>query len=178
MYVKVGLLIDYCLLHFDDFELAWGQISKEEMEERLTLAVRCVYALYGIDIEPTVEIVNKIKDKETINGICIDGGKKIQFKKKICEKYDDIVQTVAHETFHSLQYKAITSPYSDWYYTEFGVTKHRIEQWRINNSCYYSSVSDSDYKYYRHQIYEADAFAFMVDCMQAYAPYKLSIDFE
>lgn len=178
MYAKVGLLIDYCLLHFDDIQLSWDQISKEEMEERLTLAVRCVYALYGIDIEPTVEIVTRIKDNDSIKGICIDGGKKILFKKKACEDYDEIVQTVAHETFHSLQYKAITSPYSDWYFNEFGITKHRIEQWRINNSCYYLSMNQYDYKYYRHQIYEADAFAFMKDCLQSYNPYRTEIDFE
>ena len=48
-----------------------------------------------------------------------------------------------------------------WHWAELGVTRNRIEQWKMNQAVY---VGDTSSLVYKVEIYECDARAFEHDC--------------
>lgn len=183
-FAKAGMLVRYCTLGGDGAE-KWKDLGEEERARRIENAVDLLYLLFGIGFMPKIEIKEDIGSKFA-GGLCVDGGKVIRFKKSCILNYEWLAECILHESFHSFQYKAINSPYYKWYWTELGVKPERIAQWSLNYASYISpekteqinSATDFNIDYYRLQVYETEAFAFMKDAVRAADGVWSQIDFE
>ena len=113
------------------------------------------------------------------------GGEKIVYLYRSARDYDWIRGAVCHECFHALQHKAMYGGWFDWLQKEFGVTRGRIKQWRVNSN------GDDDYgirgryfdiddqpEAYLVQVFESDARAFEFDCAEAAAAVRHLVDLE
>lgn len=180
---KCGLISEYCLLRGAD-RSTWETLSREEMSERVTEATRLVLRTLGIIKKPVVEVLDKL-DTKGAGGICYNGGERIVYLYRCVKNYDWMRGAVCHECFHALQHKAMYGGWFDWLMREFGVTRGRVKQWRVN------SLGDEDGgirgKYfqidtnktaYLVQIFESDARAFEFDCAEAANAVRHTIDFE
>lgn len=180
---KCGLISEYCLLHGSD-KSTWQSLTKEEMSKRITEATILVLRTLGINKTTKVEVLDKL-DRKKAGGLCYNGGERIVYKYSSVKNYDWLRGAICHESFHALQHKAMYTGWFDWLYDEFGVTRGRVKQWRVNylgeeerglRGKYFDI--DTDEVPYLVQLYEADARAFEFDCAAAAAAAKHMIDFE
>ena len=160
LFAKCGLLSIYCTMHGDDSS-RWQELDPEEQSERATLATRMVMRALGCHAQPVVEILEELSNKNA-GGLCCDGGTRIQYKKDSVQNYNWFVDCICHECFHAFQAMAENSAWEDWYWTELGVTKGRITEWRYNDGCYVNLTPKSKTNY-MIQIIESDARAFAAD---------------
>lgn len=179
---KCGLISEYCLLHGSD-KSTWQSLTKEEMSKRITEATILVLRTLGINKTTKVEVLDKL-DRKKAGGLCYNGGERIVYKYSSVKSYDWLRGAICHESFHALQHKAMYTGWFDWLYDEFGVTRGRVKQWRVNylgeeerglRGKYFDI--DTDEVPYLVQLYEADARAFEFDCAAAAAAAKHMIDF-
>lgn len=180
---KCGLISEYCLLRNAD-KSTWEKLGREEMASRIEEATRLVLRTLGIVKDPVVEVLDKL-EKKGAGGICYNGGEKIVYLYRSARDYDWIRGAVCHECFHALQHKAMYGGWFDWLQKEFGVTRGRIKQWRVNSN------GDDDYgirgryfdiddqpEAYLVQVFESDARAFEFDCAEAAAAVRHLVDLE
>lgn len=172
LFQKCGLIVEYCLLGRDDVSF-WPNLSNEEQSIRATNATRFVFQVLGIfDIVPQVEVLDELSNSHA-GGLCCDGGKRIQYKKEYINNYDWFFGCILHESFHAFQAFSHSNrtPYCEWFFTELGVTRGRIEQWKLNNAKYINLETNDrnsqKFNAYKYQIMEGDANAFAQDCKQA-----------
>ena len=180
---KCGLISEYCLLRNAD-KSTWEKLGREEMASRIEEATRLVLRTLGIVKDPVVEVLDKL-EKKGAGGLCYNGGEKIVYLYRSARDYDWIRGAVCHECFHALQHKAMYGGWFDWLQKEFGVTRGRIKQWRVNSN------GDDDYgirgryfdiddqpEAYLVQVFESDARAFEFDCAEAAAAVRHLVDLE
>lgn len=177
-FAKCGALARYCLLGGNDIS-QWELVDIEERSRRFTLGTRLVMRMLDTGLDPVVEILpkkewNKIYN-EGFGGMCCDGGKLIRYREDCTENFNWSVETICHESFHAFQHYAERVGFYDWYFSELGVTKYRVDEWTNNHSCYFGSEPNNSY---RVQIIEADAYAFMHDCNEQGSLLWHKIDFE
>lgn len=164
---KVGLAGEYALLCNNDIS-RWGDLPKKEKEDRLANTVKAIYGIYGINyIDPKAEIV---PNNGKWGARCCDGGKLIQFTTGSVKDINTTLQTIFHETLHSLQHHMVNRGYFPIYFEWYGVLKHMVDQWRNNFNCYFSDTSTNEYRY---QVIEAWAYAFEEDCFESIANAKI-----
>ncbi|MDE7106721.1 MAG: hypothetical protein K2O39_00175, partial [Clostridiales bacterium] len=65
---KCGMIARYCTTGTEDWSV-WNRLEREEMESRAELAVKLVYRVLGIPIDPIVEIVDE-PENGTAGGLC------------------------------------------------------------------------------------------------------------
>lgn len=178
LFEKCGLVCRYCLLCGDDVS-NWTNLDRETQRKRLEEATKIVFKLLGVfHIVPEVDILDLIDNNPNIAGLCIDKGKRIEYKYKSAQNFDFVIETICHESFHAFQYVAMDSPYNRWFWTELGIMPGRIEQWRINKQSYFKIGKGDAFNQYRCQIFESDAFAFEKDCAETSGKVLHLIDFE
>ncbi len=169
LYEKCGLVCRYTLTHGEDISV-WRSLSVEELESRLTRATGLVMRLLGLALEPVVTVHERIPGASaTTVGQCVGGGKEIRFKRAALADLTDTIDTICHESFHAFQHMATHTPFCEWYWRELGVTRGRIQTWRENDNCYFSSSEKEFGKsagaVYRAQVVESEARAFASDCL-------------
>ncbi|MDE7301058.1 MAG: hypothetical protein K2N47_02700, partial [Clostridia bacterium] len=161
LFQKCGMISTYCLL-CGTSAAEWKTLPKEAKAERLTEASKLVMRALGVDIVPVVEVLDEL-DNPKAGGLCIDGGKRIQYQTKSVEDFDWSARAVCHECFHAFQRMAAVVGWQEWYETELHVTPGRIDQWIFNQSRYRDIRKGHDV--YLIQIVESDARAFEDDCL-------------
>ncbi len=177
LFQKCGLLARYCTLHGQDVSI-WTDMDKDERSARLTEATRLVMRALDVDIQPVVEVRDKL-DPPDAGGLCCDGGKQILYRTDCTNNYDWMVRAICHECFHAFQHKAETEPYRTWFWKELGVTRGRIDKWAYNSK-YYKDIPKGNKagNPYMTQIVESDARAFEDDCFADSEDVINSINFE
>ena len=173
VFAKCGMIARYCTLGGGDIS-DWMKIEREEMEERVVLATKLVFRIMKLDIVPEVEILDKIENG-TAGGLCYDGGKRIVYKYSCCMNWNWMVDAIVHESFHALQGKLTGGGWSEWYFTNFGITRGRVERWSISRKIYDGNTNS---KVYKVHIYENDAYAFELDCDNGRNYYWNTIDLQ
>lgn len=159
IFSKCGMLARYCTIGNDD-QSVWKKITRETMLERVTMAVRLVFRVLRIDIFPMVEILDAL-DNPTAGGLCVDGGKVIQFKYDCALDLQWLYDAIVHECFHALQSKLTHGQWNQWYYANMGISRGRVGEWKQTREIYDGNTRS---KVYKVHMYEADARAFEVDC--------------
>ena len=160
VFAKCGMIARYCTIGSDDVS-AWGKITRDEMLERITMAVKLVYKVLRVDINPMVELLDELSNP-TAGGLCCDGGKVIQFKYNCAVNAGGwLWGAIVHECFHSLQSKLTHGMWHNWYFDNMGISRGRVMEWKKTREIY---DHDTNSKIYSVHIYEADARAFEVDC--------------
>ena len=160
VFSKCGMIARYCTVGSDDIS-AWSKLEREEMSERITMAVRLVYRILRIDISPVVEVLDEL-DNPTAGGTCYDGGKRIVFKYDCALDLQNwLLGAIVHECFHSLQGKLTHGQWHKWYFDNMGITRGRVTEWKKTREIYDHNTRSNLYQVH---IYEADARAFEVDC--------------
>lgn len=171
---KCGIISRYCTTGTADVSV-WNSMERDEMLERLTLAVKLVYRVLMVPINPEVCLMDELSNPGA-GGMCKDGGKQISFKYECCR--GDIAytrSTIVHECFHALQAKLRDGNWTKWYYDNMGITRGRACRWQITRQIYDDNVESNVYKVH---MYEADAKAFEVDCQDGLDAYWNTIDFD
>ena len=134
-----------------------------------------VCKILATEYTPEVKIVpEELWDRKSAGGLCQDGGKRIIYRESSVNNYSWIEEAVCHECFHAFQHTACCVPYSDWFFTELGVTEGRITSWDDNFKVY---VGSEDSKTYWVEVVECDANAFALDCLRNIEKYWKDIDF-
>ena len=171
---RCGMVVKYCLLSGNDSSV-WSTLSVEEKESRAALATRMVCKILATLYTPEVKIVpEELWERGSAGGICQDGGKSIVYRESAVNSYSWMESAVCHECFHAFQHTACDVPYSDWFFTELGVTEGRITYWDDNFKVY---VGSENSKIYRVEVVECDANAFALDCLRNVEKYWKDIDF-
>lgn len=164
LFAKCGLLVRYALLHGED-KSVWKDLPSEEKADRMTEATKLVFKALCIPIDPIVE-VKKTLDVAWAGGLCIDGGKKVQYQEKSSEGIDWLMDCVCHESYHAFQHHAEVGEYKQWYWNLLGVTSGGLEQVKLNfevrRRVDVDSISDDIYKI---QLTESEARAFAKNCL-------------
>lgn len=160
MFGVCGMIARYCTTGTDDFSV-WDSIPREEMEERITLATCLVMKALRVPIVPQVAVLDELGNK-TAGGLCIDGGKRIEYKYSDCKSLQWLRGAIVHECFHALQHRLLDGYWAPWHYESFGITRGRVEQWRETLNRKYDNNTNS--VVYRVHMFEADARAFEADC--------------
>ncbi len=174
-FAKCGMLVRYCTLCGDDVSV-WKNLSRETKSERLTMATRLLTRLLDTGTEPQVELISEEEWKGTgAGGYCMEGGKRIRYREKSTSDYNWTVQAICHECFHAFQHAAVDGGYRDWFFSDLGVTRGRVDEWRFNFSNYDGDTSSVTYKV---EIVECDARAFQHDCFTMSEEILHKIDFE
>lgn len=176
LFQKCGLIATYCTLHNQDVS-RWKDIESDERAERITEATQLVMRALDVGIKPVVELVDD--DGGSWGGMCCDGGKRIIYKKRCTDDYAWMVDAICHECFHAFQHKAESEGFSNWFWTELGVTRGRISKWAYNFR-YYKDIPKRrvEGSPYMTQIVESDARAFAEDSLDSTDKLISSIDFE
>lgn len=172
IFAKCGMIVRYCTIAGDDYSV-WEGRSHEEKEERLTLATELVFRLLGVAVKPKVSLLSSL-DNPTAGGLCIDGGKEIQFLERCCMSWTYSMDVVVHESFHALQAYLTSGGWTKWYFDNLGITKGRVSQWKETRQIYNDNTNS---KVYKVHMYEADARAFEEDCAAGRDYYWNKIDF-
>lgn len=146
--------------------------AKRILTERWDVAYRAVAELMRIDAG---NLVFDIPVTGTLLGQCCDGGATIRMSKryldpKTKDNLGEGINTLLHELFHALQYKAIDARRSGdterlgYYLVHFGIRGH-ITEWEKNFSRYRGGdgVKFDDYE---DQVVEAEARIFAADCIE------------
>ncbi|MDE7405515.1 MAG: hypothetical protein K2M89_01400 [Clostridiales bacterium] len=170
---KCGMIARYCTTGTEDYSV-WGRLDREEMQARAALAVRLVYRILGVPIDPIVEMSDEL-DNDSAGGLCYDGGKRIAFKYASAQDAAWMRDAIVHECFHALQARLTSGHWAPWYYEHMGITYGRSCKWRETREAAYDSNTHS--KIYKVHIYEADAYAFEIDCRRGQDEYWNGIDF-
>ncbi|MDE6201592.1 MAG: hypothetical protein K2M47_06940 [Clostridiales bacterium] len=170
---KCGLLARYCTTGTDDYSV-WSRLERGDMEGRAALAVKLVYRVLGIPIDPIVEIADEMENGSA-GGLCYDGGKRIVFKYSSAQDVSWMRDAIVHESFHALQARLMGGNWSPWYYDHMGITYGRSCKWRETLEQAYDRNTRSNV--YKVHIYEADAYAFEIDCRRGLDEYWNGIDF-
>ena len=170
IFEKCGLICRYCLTHGEDVSV-WEHLSDQELAKRLTLATRLVVRVLGLSLEPVVTVHEVLPAAPKASGVCIGGGKEIQFKRSALADLTGTIDTICHESYHAFQHFATHTTFCEWFWREFGVTRGRIQSWAENQKQYFGSSEQRFGKdaiaVYRAQTVEADARAFAIDCLFA-----------
>ena len=169
---KCGMVARYCTTGTGDVSI-WGRMEREEMESRVTLAVKMVYRILGVPINPEVAILDKLEN-DTAGGLCCDGGKRIEFLFSSCKNISWMRDCIVHECFHSLQSKLTGGNWAQWYYDNMGISYGRVCRWKETRQIYNHNTHSDVYKVH---MYEADANAFEIDCQRGLDAYWSTIDF-
>lgn len=170
---KCGMIARYCTTGTDDYSV-WSRMDRAEMQARVSLAVKLVYRVLGVPIDPMVEILDELENG-TAGGLCYDGGKRIVFKYASATDATWMRDAIVHECFHALQAKLTGGNWAPWYYDNMGITYGRACKWRETREQAYNHNTRSDM--YKVHIYEADAYAFEIDCRRGQDEYWNAIDF-
>ena len=169
---KCGMVARYCTTGTEDITV-WGRLEREEMESRVALAVRMVYRILGVPINPVVELLEELEN-ETAGGTCCDGGKRIVFKFSTCKNIGWMRDAIVHECFHSLQAHLTKGNWAQWHYDNMGISYGRVCRWKETRQIYNQNTQSDVYKVH---MYEGDAYAFEIDCQRGLDVYWNSIDF-
>lgn len=167
-----GSIARYCTTGTGDMTV-WSSLSREEMERRVTLAVKLVLKSLRVPVNPQVEILDTL-DNDSAGGTCFDGGKRIVFKYKDCLNLQWMRDAIVHECFHALQAKLMRE-WSPWYYDNMGITYGRTRKWKDTRAIYDENTKS---KVYKVHMYEGDAYAFEIDCRRGMEGSWNSIDFD
>ncbi|MDE6029426.1 MAG: hypothetical protein K2F90_03800 [Clostridiales bacterium] len=170
---KCGMIARYCTTGTDDYSV-WGRLDRAEMQSRISLAVRLTYRVLGVPIDPIVEVPDELEN-DTAGGTCYDGGKRVVFKYSCCGDAAWVRDAIVHESFHALQAWLMSGNWAPWYYEHMGITYGRACKWRETREQAYDGNTHS--KIYKVHIYEADAYAFEIDCRRGQDEYWNGIDF-
>ncbi|MDE5562582.1 MAG: hypothetical protein K2J01_03440 [Clostridiales bacterium] len=170
---KCGMIARYCTTGTDDYSV-WSRLDRAEMQSRAAFAVRLVYRVLGVPIDPLVEIVDEAENS-TAGGLCYDGGKRVVFKYSSAQDVAWMRDAIVHESFHALQARLMSGHWAPWYYDNMGITYGRACKWRETREKAYNHNTRSDI--YKVHIYEADAYAFEIDCRRGLEEYWNGIDF-
>ncbi len=163
MFVKCGLIARYCTLCGNDYSV-WATLDIKEREARVNTATRLVAYLLGCSYEPEVKIIpNKDWKSKGAGGLCIGGGKRIEYKDDCSLNYTWLIDAVCHECYHSFQHTLIENGVRDWHFRDFGVSVHRVNEWNANFQHYVDI--DQNETYYMQQVTEADARIFAAECI-------------
>ncbi len=146
--------------------------AKRILTERWEVAYRAVAELMRVDAGT---LVFDIPVTGTLLGQCCDGGATIRMSKRYLEpkakdNLGEGINTLLHELFHALQYKAIDARRSGdnerlgYYLVHFGVRGH-ITEWEKNFSRYRGGEG-VEFKDYEDQVVEAEARIFAADCIE------------
>ena len=138
----------------------WAKIEREEMSRRVQLATRLVFRILKVETVPEVEVLDELANS-TAGGLCIDGGKRIEYKYSCSINWDWLVDAIVHESYHAMQSKLTNGGWSGWYLHNLHVTRGRVERWRTTRQIY---NGDTHSKVYKVHVYENDANAFEIDC--------------
>lgn len=160
VFALCGMIARYCTTGTSD-RTVWSAFDRNEMTERATLATRTVFKILRVPLVPQVEIKDELEN-ETAGGLCIDGGKRVEYKYEYCRDVDWMRDAIVHESFHALQAKLCNEGWSPWYYAQMGITFGRVEQWKQTRQAKYDANTKSNI--YKVHMYEADARAFETDC--------------
>ena len=174
VFAKCGVIVRYCLTGAGDVS-AWRDIEREDMFRRVELAVKAVYRILGVPLNPVVEILDEL-DNDTAGGLCCDGGKRILFKYSCCLGISWMLDAILHECFHALQAHLKSGHYAQWYYDNMGITYGRVSEWIETRKQAFDHNTQSNM--YKVHMYEADARAFEADCRRARDEYWSAVDFE
>lgn len=142
------------------------------LTERWEVAYRAVAELMRVDAGT---LVFDIPVTGTLLGQCCDGGATIRMSKRYLDpkgkdNLGEGINTLLHELFHALQYKAIDARRSGdnerlgYYLVHFGVRGH-ITEWEKNFSRYRGG-DGVEFKDYEDQVVEAEARIFAADCIE------------
>lgn len=165
VFAKCGMVARYCTIGNMDNSV-WLGFDHDERERRLRLAVRAVYQILRFQVTedyPKVELLKKLSNG-TAGGLCVDGGKLIQFEEKSTNGLEWTWGCIVHECFHTMQRYLIKGGWTDWYFDNFGITPGRVMLWQ-ETRCIYDGNTESEI--YKVHMYEGDARAFEKDCLQA-----------
>ncbi len=177
IFQKCGCLVRYCTLAGDDVA-RWQDLPDEEIANRLTFATVMLYELMCIPIVPIVEIREEIE--KGVAGFCSGGGKLIVYSKSYSRNHGGIISTICHECYHAFQHTVCDGAWKDWYWTDFGVTQGRRDEWRYNFNNYQDGVSAGSkskaFAIYMVQVVESEARAFEKDCINQSESVFKSID--
>ncbi len=146
--------------------------AKRILTERWEVAYRAVAELMRVD---SGTLVFDIPVTGTLLGQCCDGGATIRMSKRYLDpkgkdNLGEGINTLLHELFHALQYKAIDARRSGdterlgYYLVHFGVRGH-ITEWEKNFSRYRGGEG-VEFKDYEDQVVEAEARIFAADCIE------------
>lgn len=179
LFAKCGLISDYCILAGEDIS-SWSRIERQEKQDRVNNATKLVAHLLNCEDVPEVEIVSKEewkkrKHPKDAGGLCINGGKKIEYREDCCDNVDWLIRAVCHECYHSFQHTLENNGWQEWHWTELGVTKNRITEWKYNSENYHNI---DNYVPYMIQVVESDARAFENDCKDKVGTNRAKIDWE
>lgn len=160
VFAKCGMLARYCTVGSDDVS-AWAKLDRQEMLERITLAVRLVMKILRVTVVPEVELLDELENS-TAGGVCVDGGKVIRFQySSALDVQFWLFGAIVHESFHALQSQLTHGQWHEWYYDNMGISRGRVSEWRKTHDIYDHNTNS---KVYKVHIYEADARAFEIDC--------------
>lgn len=169
-----GMIARYCTTGTGDYS-EWNKISRETMEERITLATTLVLRTLRVPVTPIVEVVDELENGSA-GGLCYDGGKRIAYKYDCCKDVGWVRDAIVHECFHALQAKLVNGGFSQWYYDNLGITFGRVCEWKNTRDHKYDGNTKSDV--YNVHMYEADARAFEVDCSRGASSDWGKVEFE
>lgn len=170
---KCGMIARYCTTGMNDYSV-WSRLERDEMQTRAALAVKLVYRVLGVSVDPIVEIASDVENG-TAGGLCYDGGKRVVFKYSSAQDVAWMRDAIVHESFHALQALLMSGHWAPWYYEHLGITYGRACKWRETREQAYDGNTHS--KIYKVHIYEADAYAFEIDCRRGLDEYWNGIDF-
>ena len=170
---QCGMLARYCTTGAGDIS-EWDKLDRAQIEERVTLAVNLVLRVLRVPVKPVVEVLDKI-DNDGAGGTCYDGGKRIVFKYSCCRELAWMRDAIVHECFHALQAKLTSGNWTEWYYDNMGITYGRVCKWQQTRERKYNNNTKSDI--YQVHMFEADAYAFEIDCRRGLEQYWNSVDF-
>lgn len=134
-------------------EETWASATTEERKQMLTNFMNEIAAIYGVDINKTINFTNTGPEKGSINlGSYAHGTQSVNINQYYMENYDssyDLMYTIIHELRHAYQHQAVDNP------EKFIVTQETIDIWKCNFENYVSPGEDFDL--YREQAVEIDA---------------------
>lgn len=170
---KCGMIARYCTTGTGDMTV-WGMLDRDRMLNRIELAVKLVCRVLCVDICPQVVFADRLGGGAGAQ--CCDGGKLIKFKYSTAKDVDWLRDAIVHECFHALQNKLINGDWTEWYYTNMGISYGRVCLWKETKQYKYDGDTQSDI--YSVHMYEADARAFEKDCDRDRNAYWSTVDFD
>lgn len=170
---QCGMIARYCTTGTGDLS-EWDKVERAVMEDRVTLAVNLVLRALRVPVKPVVEVLDEL-DNDSAGGTCYDGGKRIVFKYSCCQGLQWMRDAIVHECFHALQAKLTAGNWTEWYYDNMGITYGRVCKWLETRERKFNTNTKSDI--YQVHMYEADAYAFEIDCRRGAEQYWNSVDF-
>lgn len=165
IYDLCGKLVIYCLQADEDISVWDKNLSEEERENRIRLAVRiCAFAMRVQYQNPAVEFDSS--HGGDWGGQCCNCGQLIKFKTDCIDKPEWTRDAILHELYHALQFTVINSNLPlGWYKKTYHLSNERISSWRDNFDSYADIDAKGNRKNYRIQTVEVDARDFACFCL-------------